>query len=420
MQTLAPGMERVGRMEQYGRIYDPNKEEERQFMGPRGFRHSALPEVREHFNKMTPDEEKAMEMGMDAIGGGPAMAGMVAGRKAKSFGPLVKEALKNVDDLMLKMGKKDELAPKDIVDEGFRKVGIYHGVEGLPKFEIPDSAMRLKPEYYKQFSQSDSLLTPDSGWARLEDIIDHQQLFDEYPTLRGVKVRKEQMDPGDLGFYDPQQGTLTLSDELFQMGKEEQLKDVIVHEIQHKIQDLEDFALGGSPKLANTRKTLLEEWNEAEKEALDQMLAIKLGLKGNATDVYATLIQQADNGNAKAGAVAAQMKQQISSLVQTDPIIMQMRDKVLKYNREMKKYSGSNLDNYRRFAGEAEARETTRRRLWGMEERMQNMPNTREGGPDAEDLIVYTRGDELGTSVAANFKERIAKLRERIAGFFEK
>ena len=86
------------------------------------------------------------------------------------------------------------------------------------------------------------------GNATLENIIDHDALFEAYPELRNVRVRFENMDVGKEGYYSPSQNAVVLNTAL--MGAPE---DVIVHEVQHAIQEQEGFASGSSPDYWNRR-----------------------------------------------------------------------------------------------------------------------------------------------------------------------
>jgi hypothetical protein len=105
--------------------------------------------------------------------------------------------------------------------------------------------------------------------VNLSDIMNHKELFDNYPQLKNIKVAFYN-DPGSStygAFYSQKDfgfdgininvgfGKSRLGDNINVDTPEnkEKILDVLVHEIQHKIQDIENFSLGSNLKEAGIR-----------------------------------------------------------------------------------------------------------------------------------------------------------------------
>ena len=89
----------------------------------------------------------------------------------------------------------------------------------------------------------------ENGTATLENILEHDQLFEAYPQLRDVKVELEDLPAGTEGSYDRKTNTVTLP----RSGMRTTSRGTVAHEWQHAIQKIEDFARGSSPAYWNER-----------------------------------------------------------------------------------------------------------------------------------------------------------------------
>jgi len=83
-----------------------------------------------------------------------------------------------------------------------------------------------------------------NGDATLADIIDHPALFEAYPELEDVKVQFAELPPGTIGSYNPNTNRIALSYKL-----DDAPEGTLIHEIQHWIQEAEEFARGASPEM---------------------------------------------------------------------------------------------------------------------------------------------------------------------------
>ena len=82
----------------------------------------------------------------------------------------------------------------------------------------------------------------NGGAARLQDIIQHDALFEAYPELRNVHVRFAPLG-SDRGQYNRRTNTITLNESIKNAPQ-----NTIVHEVQHAIQQAEGFTPGTSPE----------------------------------------------------------------------------------------------------------------------------------------------------------------------------
>lgn len=123
---------------------------------------------------------------------------------------------------------------KDMVGRGVganlvkKATGWFKGMEGKWKFEIDDSVLKTK------IQPKDRMMNIA---YRLSDVMDHPQLFKAYPDIKNVGVIYTTGKKGAK--FSPTKNEI-------EVGKNSNPKDII-HEIQHKLQEVENFARGGNP-----------------------------------------------------------------------------------------------------------------------------------------------------------------------------
>ena len=121
---------------------------------------------------------------------------------------------------------------------------LYRGEELTEKEQ--DRLEELSEVYYlKQEKQA------EEKHFMLEDVLDFPELFKAYPTLQGVDVYIEPSNgDGTQGEYRPDEEAITLyrNPNMALTDWEKQAKSVLLHEVQHAIQQIEGFAKGGSPE----------------------------------------------------------------------------------------------------------------------------------------------------------------------------
>lgn len=207
--------------------------------------------------------------------------------------------------------------------ESIRKAtGWHEGMDGKWRWEIDDSKMeyhragdalfgRNHPEYAEQQRLEQKMLygeltdaeqarlraltetwgrersrlseRVERGNARLEDVLDHEELFRAYPQLRHVRVVFDETPKGVLGSFSAKGNQITISEEL-----RDAPQDVLIHEIQHAIQNAEGFAKGSNrqyweEKLTNGDEIQSKGFQEAREkliqfqldEANEEVLALR-------------------------------------------------------------------------------------------------------------------------------------------------
>lgn len=207
--------------------------------------------------------------------------------------------------------------------ESIRKAtGWHEGMDGKWRWEIDDSKMeyhragdalfgRNHPEYAEQQRLEQKMLygeltdteqarlraltetwgrernrlseRVERGNARLEDVLDHEDLYRAYPQLRHVRVVFDETPKGVLGSFSAEGNQITISEEL-----RDAPQDVLIHEIQHAIQNAEGFAKGSNrqyweEKLTNGDEIQSKGFQEAREkliqfqldEANEEVLALR-------------------------------------------------------------------------------------------------------------------------------------------------
>jgi hypothetical protein len=207
--------------------------------------------------------------------------------------------------------------------ESIRKAtGWHEGMDGKWRWEIDDSKMeyhragdalfgRNHPEYAEQQRLERKMLygeltdteqarlraltetwgrernrlseRVERGNARLEDVLDHEELFRAYPQLRHVRVVFDETPKGVLGSFSAEGNQITINEEL-----RDAPQDVLIHEIQHAIQNAEGFAKGSNrqyweEKLTNGDEIQSKGFQEAREkliqfqldEANEEVLALR-------------------------------------------------------------------------------------------------------------------------------------------------
>ena len=189
----------------------------------------------------------------------------------------------------MKLSTAEQMLKDGADSETIRKeTGWFKGYDGKWRFEIDDSDLKvatngkysrnpmikryaeLVEKVYFDFTATakeqselkdldqklkDVSLEPEY----LGDMIKHPILFEAYPQLQGVKIAFIRGIDGNKASYHPGFNEIAISQNL--RLEPEKLKKVLIHEIQHAIQELEGFASGSNVDMFN---------NTAEKTAYEQ------------------------------------------------------------------------------------------------------------------------------------------------------
>jgi DNA-directed RNA polymerase specialized sigma24 family protein len=125
----------------------------------------------------------------------------------------------------------------------WHNTGWARGVDGKWRFEIPDDGA--------DFGVPWSNLRRRKGDTPLEQAFNHPELFEAYPILRDVSVRVVE-EEGVGGTWDAEAGVIEISPK----SSAAAARRTMLHEIQHAIQDIEEFAPGIDWKAITNRQRM--------------------------------------------------------------------------------------------------------------------------------------------------------------------
>lgn len=329
------------------------------------------------------------------------------------------------------LARAQELQMQGEDDERVRKeTGWHTGMEGKLRFEIDDSKMkyhrggdaafsRNHPDYAEYQKLVDKMLTGsaeawkpedqerlqeldktwgreygrlservESGNATLEDVIDHEELFQAYPQLRSVRVEFKELPGNTQGYFSPSENKIALDSKLRSAPEA-----TIIHEIQHAIQKAEGFASGASP----------EYWQQHRDEAKEARIA---DIREEIARLEEQLPWDLNRWTAEDDAIEAKIGELEDSIIDIQ--------------------NGVGLDSYdlyRNTAGEIEARDAASRRGLTPEQRRATPPARADENTvyaDLSDSLDYVGKTDNGTEVYET-SEAVRKLpyKKRMEAFMD-
>ena len=329
------------------------------------------------------------------------------------------------------LARAQELQMQGEDDERVRKeTGWHTGMEGKLRFEIDDSKMkyhrggdaafsRSHPDYAEYQKLVDKMLTGsaeawkpedqerlqeldktwgreygrlservESGNATLEDVIDHEELFQAYPQLRNVRVEFKELPGNTQGYFSPSENKIALDSKLRSAPEA-----TIIHEIQHAIQKAEGFASGASP----------EYWQQHRDEAKEARIA---DIREEIARLEEQLPWDLNRWTAEDDAVEAK--------------IGELEDSIIDIQNGV---GMDSYDLYRNTAGEIEARDAASRRGLTPEQRRATPPARADENTvyaDLSDSLDYVGKTDDGTEVYET-SEAVRKLpyKKRMEAFMD-
>lgn len=296
-------------------------------------------------------------------------------------------------------------------DETIRQdTGWFRGMDGKWRFEIDDSAMELRENW------KDSL-TKQHGveGMKLSDILEHKNLFDQYPELANIDVSFDIISGSrTLGWYqaptgedraDNRPGHISLNERLLQEDNRDDLMDTLIHELQHAIQDTEGFTRGSSPDAWQRRiNDGYDNRMPADKQAAQQAADELRELRRVEPEYYRDMMDlMEDVPTLPRGAFDWDTLEQIEEDpkewqdwdARRDSMERKYGDRIFNFIDMYDDLNGTGkkrrdaLDLYLNTAGEIEARDTEYRRGWDRDSRQETAP--RRGN---EYTVFAEEGDE--------------------------
>lgn len=243
----------------------------------------------------------------------------------------------------------------------------------------------------------------------LDEVVKHDKLFEAYPALRDIKVRFEANTGNKEGSYHPETNEFVLRSGL--KLEPEKLKNTLIHEIQHAIQEREGFARGTNPgywdemiqggysrrkndgRIERARQEYHRVFNSAPEEFKDKVRAINRARLDGDYDTAESVIDELYDSE------YANLWSQLDML-----------------EFEWRSDRGEELNAYELYhntAGEIEARDAASRRSMTAEERRATMPKM------ADENTVFAEGTGWNRSFdydpeTASIKEQIEQSREEL------
>lgn len=170
---------------------------------------------------------------------------------AKERGIFAGVKAKNADLDKLKAAQKMDEAG---ADRGliWKETGWYKGHDNKWRFEISD-ALDFDTGKGADIQPKSLEMMREYGGTPQPDLLEHPELYDNYPNLKGVRVLSQDDSGANMGLrasYNTSTDNIQLGKDLIDPKSATDLSNtesINLHEIQHAIQNREGFASGGNP-----------------------------------------------------------------------------------------------------------------------------------------------------------------------------
>src|SRR5258706_2183547 len=309
------------------------------------------------------------------------LAGLMTFGPAPVASKLAEGSLGSFAGVTSKTLDKNKLAQAQVMesnavsrDDIWRKTGMFRGADNRWRYEIHDADMQLKEGAFDKtvtqgeegitYTPRQSGLPPLPENASLEDVlsyvfksrktdltleqaIDHPELFKAYPELRGIKVRTlpgEELEMGTRGMMSGR--NLYLAPNL----SKEEIRSVIMHEVQHEIQHIEGFAMGGSSDMFRTKQLDAAEAFFKNVRTQTEKDIVAQGYTPEELVNLKAFIADSLKGKPLNSEVAKMLEE-----AKDNPIIKQLRN-IVQSELHLDDALQEHLELYRRLKGEVEAR----------------------------------------------------------------
>jgi hypothetical protein len=113
--------------------------------------------------------------------------------------------------------------------------GAWKGPEGMMRYEIPDYPATLKTDAEAAINTGKSFAGP------LKDFVDHPEFFKAYPDLANTTVLFDPSRTSHHGYFAPGSDLIKLYG-----NRPSQVQSILLHEMQHAVQNKEGFTPGWS------------------------------------------------------------------------------------------------------------------------------------------------------------------------------
>lgn len=284
--------------------------------------------------------------------------------------------------------------------------GWEKGVDGKWRYEMPDAKIKDTIDVgggniVKRFEE-DMLWTD----GKLEDAVDAPKLFEAYPQLKNIKIHTDAVmnDMPSNGEYNPQTKTITIhADEL------KYLNSILNHEIQHVIQREEGFAHGGTPEqVERDFNAAKAEWKARSYAFELEEKAKEMGGEYNQSEVEKALIQEYKDMDMPEFIPDKETRIKGFNYFARGYADRSMDDAIKRFRLD--RFQRTDFDSYqeyRKLAGEVEARNVQKRLGMTDEERRNSLASETEDVNRDEQIVM--NGNDASYSIVKD-PDTIKKL----------
>lgn len=277
----------------------------------------------------------------------------------------------------------------------WQETGLFRGKDGIWRKEISDEAARLKTENFKPNQFNSKLLSGSSIFGppiKLKDVLEHP-LLSERPDIGDMPVHSTGMDLFTSGAFDAEKQKFFLSG-----GLPEEMQRTMLHEIQHKLQHDGGMAPGG-----NTSSFLPKDFDKLSGEASQAFRELHTQLEKESGVPYInqfTLSGILDDF--AAGKELSKYQLDLWEKVKSAPSLAKWGE-AFDLKDVFDQQAAKAGQQYRRLAGETEARAVEARMRMTAQERRQTPPWKSYDVPE-EQQTVTKWAKELGLALAMKQK----------------
>lgn len=328
---------------------------------------------------------------------------MFAGEKGAAEADKADEQTIRMDNLDVAKQMEDEKKDPKIIKMA---TGWEKGVDGKWRYEMPDAKIKDTIDVgggniVKRFEE-DMLWTD----GKLEDAVDAPKLFEAYPQLKNIKIHTDAVmnDMPSNGEYNPQTKTITIhADEL------KYLNSILNHEIQHVIQREEGFAHGGTPEqVERDFNAAKAEWKARSYAFELEEKAKEMGGEYNQSAVEKALIQEYKDMDMPEFIPDKETRIKGFNYFARGYADRSMDDAIKRFRLD--RFQRTDFDSYqeyRKLAGEVEARNVEKRLGMTDEERRNSLASETEDVNRDEQIVM--NGNDASYSIVKD-PETIKKL----------
>jgi hypothetical protein len=328
---------------------------------------------------------------------------MFAGEKGAAEADKAEEQTIRMDNLDVAKQMEDEKKDAKIIKMA---TGWEKGVDGKWRYEMPDA--KIKDTIDVGGGNIVKRYEDDMLWngGKLSKVIDAPELFKAYPQLKDVRIETDAImnDMPSNGEYNPQTKTITIhADEL------KYLNSILNHEIQHVIQHEEGFAHGGTPEqVERDFNAAKAEWKARSYAFELEEKAKEMGGEYNQSAVEKALIQEYKDMDMPEFIPDKETRIKGFNYFARGYADRSMDDAIKRFRLD--RFQRTDFDSYqeyRKLAGEVEARNVQKRLGMTDEERRNSLASETEDVNRDEQIVM--NGSDASYSIVKD-PETIKKL----------